>query len=286
MPGMIQQQQRQGDPPQQQQRQDDPPRRNPVDLGDPFRTIVRVTMDLNNCVLHNVRDGPNGSGSRPIIPFHHLQPLMELLRAYADVEVCSFVGFKNYNDMAEEGSLCHNSSTVLRQFINHHRVPTTHDPECRRGSFRGLTWVNRKLGSPSWNPRLNGEDTGGKDWRCRIKKSPIIIDDHAGTCAGCADCGITPVIVSSPRHPQAREGLPAFRGFTAAVTHVIALLQSRDSRARLIENAERIQIPRPRARDCFDFADIENAPITITADSFKPRFDDAAPLGTPTGSQS
>ena len=151
---------------------------------------------------------------------------------------------------------------------------------------RGLAWVNRKLGSPAYVPHLNCEDTGGKDWRCRIKKSPIIVDDHAGTCAGCADCGITPVIVSSPRHPQRREGIPAFEGFTLAIRHVVTLLRDRDSRARLIENSERIQVPRPRARERFDFADVANAPVTINADAYKPKQDDAAPLGPPNARQS
>jgi len=203
---------------------------------------------------------------------------MDLLACNADFEVCSFVGFREYLDMMVEGGLCQRSSKVFREWIAHHRVPTAPDAGNRRGAYRGLAWVNRKLGMPAFERNWNCEDTGGKDWRCRLQKSPIIVDDHAGTCAGCADCGITPVIVASPRHPQRREGIPSFEGFTLAIQHVVSLLKDRDQRARLIEMADQIQMPRARARERYDFADIDNAPRNITANDFKPKKDNTVTL--------
>ena len=273
------------DPPPQQASQPAPERPLP-DLSDPFRTNVVITIDLNNTLLHNVKDG---GASRPVIPYSHLQPVLDLLASNADLEIVSFVGFKEYCDMTVEGGLCDRSSRVVRNWIAQHRVPTQpsqqqHHLGMRRGAYRGLHWVNRKLGAPGFERHNNMEDTGGKDWRCRITQSPVIVDDHAGTCAGCADCGITPVIVASRKHPQKGEGIPSFDGFPAAIRHVVGMLRNRDQRATLITQASRIMVPRPRARERFDFADISNAPRHITAADFQPKQDDAGPLA-PTNDQ-
>ena len=252
-----------------------PPERPLPDHSDPFRTNVRVTIDLNNTLLHNVKDG---DASRSVIPYSHLQPVLDLLASNADFEICSYVGFKEYCEMTVEGGLCHRSSRVVRDWMTHHRVPTEPSLGLRRGAYRGLHWVNRKLGAPAFERNNGIEDSGGKDWRCRTQKSPIIVDDHAGTCAGCADCGITPVIVASRKHPQQREGVPSYEGFAAAIRHVVGMLRNRDQRATLIEQANQIQVPRARARERFDFADVNNAPQYITAADFRPKKDDAGPL--------
>ena len=134
-----------------------PPERPLPDLSDPFRTTVRVTIDLNNTLLHNVKDG---DASRSVIPYSHLQPVLDLLASNADFEICSYVGFKEYCEMTVEGGLCHRSSRVVRDWMAHHRVPTEPSPGQRRGAYRGLHWVNRKLGAPAFERNNNMEDTG------------------------------------------------------------------------------------------------------------------------------
>ena len=149
----------------------------------------------------------------------------------------------------------------------------------------GLTYVNRKLGAPQYNYKRNTEDTGGKDFFCRLHRSPILIDDHAGICAGAADCGVYPVLVASGKHRQEKEGVTVYMGFPAACRHVVGLLRDRDQRARLIAMAGSIQLPRPRARERFDFANLESAPSFITAADFVPKEDECRPLGARDGRQ-
>ena len=67
---------------------------------------------------------------------------------------------------------------------------------------------------------------------------------------------------------------------------MVSLLRDRDQRARLIEMSDQIQVPRPRARERYDFADVDNAPKNITADDFKPKKDDAVPLAPTNGRRS
>ena len=254
-----------------------------VDHSDPFNTVVIVTMDLNNTLLHNVPDGR--SSSKPIIRYDHLAPVNDILDANADIRVCSFVGFEEYDHQAEEGGICHRSRLTLEHWLRQHRVARQREPAAHRGAFVNLTYVNRKLGRPEWNYKRQTEDTGGKDWFCRVHRSPILMDDHDGICAGAADCGVTPVLVASDRHPQQMAGVSSFRGFTAACRHVVSMLRNRDQRARLIAASSHIQVPRPRARERFDFANLEHALGHITSTDFIPKTDAARPLGAHDGPQ-